>query len=557
MQEYNVKADIWSLGCVLFEMLVGSPPFKGQNPRELFMNIRSRHIRIPPEVVISTDLKQLLLQLLEIDPRNRIDLASLLSEAERLMPTSTSDPVAPDEQSSSVDQIGKLDSLQPTGSPTSSPRHEGVIPEEQPILRPSGIAIDLSNSGGSMRRVRSRDQISGAAFMSSSPPTVGTMSSQAPAPVSTSPASQRQSSVTSATATTMLTLANSNPANPGTSPSQGNMVPKHRRSSSGEKRYSTGDMSPVTKALSLPKGEISERYPGSVADRFKQKEYPNSQVVTSRGGSGMIFGLGGPIDSSRGVSNSGSGSSNRPQQKPYDNERGEDESDDFVMVEQTPSHPWKATPPNDPAPVPSSSLMQSIPENGRWYGNSPEGQQNPVSVSSGLSQEEEMHGFNANAKRCSDTVQMVTAITAVADQMVRDALHPKKRLAGERDSKDGKTNVAADDDSVGSCSSGERSNRQRGKSFDVSQVPELLAPPFSLYLHAMTFLHDAMQRSTKFKEMTNSSSADTRNQIDALLQVNPLDLPSLRPSNRSTGSLKAIRTNLTSRRELQEVSEWE
>lgn len=525
MQEYNVKADIWSLGCVLFEMLVGCPPFKGQNPRELFMNIRSRHIRIPPEVIISADLKELLPRLLEIDPRNRIDLASLLSEAERLMPTSVA---VTEEERLSVDM--KLDSLQPTGSPTISPRREGVIPEEQLLPRPSGIAIDLSNSGGSMRRVRSRDQISGTSFVSSSPPNIGAMSSQAPAPVSTSPASQRQSAFTSATATTMLTLASnsqaSNSGNPssqhGTSPSQGNMVPKHRRSNSGDKRYSTSDLSPVTKALSLPKGDMSERYPSSVSDRFKQKEYSNSQVVSSRGGSGMIFGLGGPIDNSKRVSNSGS-SSTRPQQKLSD---GEDESDDFVMVEQTPSHPWKATPPNDPAP---SSLMQSIPENGCWYGNSSEAQ-NAVN-SSGFSQEELIH-FNANVKRCSDTVQMVTAITAVADQMVRDALHPKKRLTGERDSRDGKTNVA-DDDSVGSYSSGDRFNRQRGKSFDMAQIPELLAPPFSLYLHAMTFLHDTIQRTAKFKETTHTlSSRETGNQIDALIEVTSNSISTLSPVRR-------------------------
>lgn len=62
MQEYNIKADIWSVGCVVFEMLVGVPPFKGQNPRELFMNIRSKHIQIPPDVSFSVDLQQLILR---------------------------------------------------------------------------------------------------------------------------------------------------------------------------------------------------------------------------------------------------------------------------------------------------------------------------------------------------------------------------------------------------------------------------------------------------------------------------------------------------------------
>lgn len=54
------QADLWSIGCVLYEMLVGSPPFRGSNPRELFMNIRSKQLRIPSEVVVSADMLQLL-----------------------------------------------------------------------------------------------------------------------------------------------------------------------------------------------------------------------------------------------------------------------------------------------------------------------------------------------------------------------------------------------------------------------------------------------------------------------------------------------------------------
>jgi serine/threonine protein kinase len=30
MKDYDEKADIWSLGCVFYEMLVGSTPYKGK-----------------------------------------------------------------------------------------------------------------------------------------------------------------------------------------------------------------------------------------------------------------------------------------------------------------------------------------------------------------------------------------------------------------------------------------------------------------------------------------------------------------------------------------------
>jgi hypothetical protein len=524
MQEYNVKADLWSLGCVVFEMLVGSPPFKGQNPRELFMNIRSRHIRIPPEVVISTELKQVLLDLLELDPRNRIALESLLAIAERLLPSSEVPPRPQDEASSSVPAMAVEQKV--SGSPTISPRsRDPVTPEiEQPSSRPSGIAIDLlNNSGGSMRRVRSRDQIAGGTGYSSSPPSVGLLSTQTPAPVSTSPANQRSSSVTSATATMIMALANSSggasnsPSAAGTSPSQGNLIPMHRRSNSGDRRAAPGDLSPVMKALSIPRDLPDQRY-SSNADIFKKKEHSASQVVSSSRGSTMVFGLADSTENNRsGVSVS------KSQVKHEDSEKtgggaGEEGDDDFVLVEQTPSHPWKGVP-SDPSQ--SQSNSQSALGIAHWYaGSDQQTNANPVVSSSGGSgnpQEESMH-FQATAKRCSYTVQMVTTIAAVADQLVRDALHPKPWRSEKKKpviDQETKANVP-DDDSVGSYSSGERSNRSRHRSFDIPQ-PENLASPFSLYLHAMTFLRDAIQRTLKVKQMNVSGALAT--QIDILLEV--------------------------------------
>ena len=38
-QEYNEKSDIWSLGCVIYEMLAFKKPFEANNPAGLIMKI--------------------------------------------------------------------------------------------------------------------------------------------------------------------------------------------------------------------------------------------------------------------------------------------------------------------------------------------------------------------------------------------------------------------------------------------------------------------------------------------------------------------------------------
>ena len=49
-EKYDAKADLWSVGAVLYEMCLGKPPFRAQNPVELLKRIeQSKGIKFPDE----------------------------------------------------------------------------------------------------------------------------------------------------------------------------------------------------------------------------------------------------------------------------------------------------------------------------------------------------------------------------------------------------------------------------------------------------------------------------------------------------------------------------
>lgn len=76
-QPYDYKADLWSLGCIMYELLVGAPPFCTASILHLIRLIRHEQIRWP--TFISESCISFLKGLLQKDPGKRISWEQILN----------------------------------------------------------------------------------------------------------------------------------------------------------------------------------------------------------------------------------------------------------------------------------------------------------------------------------------------------------------------------------------------------------------------------------------------------------------------------------------------
>uniref|UniRef100_A0A8C4QZ16 Protein kinase C n=1 Tax=Eptatretus burgeri TaxID=7764 RepID=A0A8C4QZ16_EPTBU len=73
-QRYGVAVDWWSFGVLLYEMLIGQSPFRGEEEEELFESIRTETPSYPSW--ITTEARHLLQQMLNRDPIQRLGAAA-------------------------------------------------------------------------------------------------------------------------------------------------------------------------------------------------------------------------------------------------------------------------------------------------------------------------------------------------------------------------------------------------------------------------------------------------------------------------------------------------
>lgn len=80
-ERYDAKADLWSVGTVLYEMITGRPPFRARNHVELLRKIEAAEdvIKFPREVVVSSEMKALVRSLLKRSPVERLSFENFFA----------------------------------------------------------------------------------------------------------------------------------------------------------------------------------------------------------------------------------------------------------------------------------------------------------------------------------------------------------------------------------------------------------------------------------------------------------------------------------------------
>ena len=146
-EKYDAKADLWSVGAVLYEMAVGKAPFRALNHIELLKKIEhSRGIKFPDEELDSTgktngsggsaeppvpaDIKALIRMLLKRNPAERASFEDFFSS------TALAKSKFPRPQESSSEQRLGTSSTTWNGRPP-TPEHHRVIPPE--VLDPKAM----------------------------------------------------------------------------------------------------------------------------------------------------------------------------------------------------------------------------------------------------------------------------------------------------------------------------------------------------------------------------------------------------------------------------------
>ena len=76
---HSYEVDIWSLGVIMYTLIIGKPPFETNNVKETYKRIKMGNYSFPENAVISEPAKDLIQSILTLDPHKRPKLDEILN----------------------------------------------------------------------------------------------------------------------------------------------------------------------------------------------------------------------------------------------------------------------------------------------------------------------------------------------------------------------------------------------------------------------------------------------------------------------------------------------
>ncbi|XP_017784304.1 PREDICTED: serine/threonine-protein kinase polo [Nicrophorus vespilloides] len=73
---HSFEVDIWSIGCIMYTLLIGRPPFETSSLKETYSKIKKCEYKLPPK--ISNSAKEMIVTMLQGEPRYRPKISQLL-----------------------------------------------------------------------------------------------------------------------------------------------------------------------------------------------------------------------------------------------------------------------------------------------------------------------------------------------------------------------------------------------------------------------------------------------------------------------------------------------
>jgi polo-like kinase 1 len=131
---HSFEADIWSIGVILYAMLVGKPPFETNNVKHTYKRIRANDYSFPSNLILSAEAKSLINSILSVNPARRPTLDAIMkhpfmtknSIPKHLPLSSLNSPPNADFLSQYIGTVDKSE-LSKTRTTTASMRRPGLL----------------------------------------------------------------------------------------------------------------------------------------------------------------------------------------------------------------------------------------------------------------------------------------------------------------------------------------------------------------------------------------------------------------------------------------------